>query len=71
MHASTVCVSKYMYAPCVGAVVFSVRITQYITLVHIPAGICGHASQRVMRMCFMGSDYVFQVLSACYICRNA
>lgn len=60
-----------MYARCVGTVVFGVRITQYITLVHIPVRICGHASQKVMRMCLMGSDYVFQVLSAYYICRNA
>lgn len=50
MHSSTVCVSKYMDAQCVRAAVLGVRITQYITLVHIPAGICGHASQRVARM---------------------
>lgn len=71
MHSSTVCVSKYMYVQCVRAVVFGVRITQYITLVyHIPAGICGQGSQRVARMCLMGSDYVFQLLRASCICRN-
>lgn len=71
MHSSTVCVSKYMDAWCVRAAVLGVRITQYITLVHIPAGICGHASQRVARMCLMGFDYAFQLLRACCIRRKA
>lgn len=71
MHSSTVCVSKYMDVRCVRAAVLGVRITQYITLVHIPAGICGHASQRVARMRLMGFDYAFQLLRACCICRKA
>lgn len=71
MHSSTVCVSKYMDAQCVRAAFPGVRITQYITLVHIPARICGHTSQRVARMCLMGFDHVFQLLRACCIRRKA